>query len=175
VTGENPSNHVFVDGDVESPGNLLSNTWATPGGIALLHLDDGFDEFFVGSPGSGLAPALRGEKQAVLALGQDLVKVQKGRRLQHDGRTDQPGRPHKKGAAAGDEAIRKAEIGSTLTRAIEDQQLMFDENGLGNYRTDAAWTRQSGGDREEMDEKDHEIAHSCMVARNRELAEFRTN
>ena len=52
---------------------------------------------------------------------------------------------------------------------------MFDENGLGNYRTDAAWTRQSGGDREEMDEKDHEIAHSCMVARNRELAEFRTN
>jgi hypothetical protein len=66
-------------------------------------------------------------------------------------------------------------MGSTLTRAIEDQQLMFDENGLGNYGTEAARTRQSGGDREEMDEKDHEIAHSCMVARNRELAEFRTN
>src|SRR5439155_16609341 len=25
VTGENPSNHVFVDGDVESQANLLSN------------------------------------------------------------------------------------------------------------------------------------------------------
>ena len=45
--------------------------------------------------GTGLAPAFWGEKQAVLALSQDMVKVQKGRRLQNDGRTDQPGRPHK--------------------------------------------------------------------------------
>ena len=47
VTGENPSNHVFVDGDVESQGNLLSNSRTAPGRIALLHLDDGFNEFFV--------------------------------------------------------------------------------------------------------------------------------
>src|ERR1017187_5667644 len=57
VTGENPSNHVFVDGDVESQGNLLSDARTAPGGIAPLHLDDGVDEFFVGSPGSGLASA----------------------------------------------------------------------------------------------------------------------
>jgi hypothetical protein len=63
VTGENPSNQVFIDGDVESPGNLLGNTRAAPSGIALLHLDDGFDEFFVGACGSGLATAFRGEKQ----------------------------------------------------------------------------------------------------------------
>jgi hypothetical protein len=62
-----------------------------------------------------------------------------------------------------------------LARAIEDQQLMFDEDRLGNYGTDAARTRKSGDDREDVDEKDHEIAHSCMVARNWELAEFRTN
>jgi hypothetical protein len=102
----------------------------------------------------------------VLALGQDLVKVQKGRRLQNNGRTDQPGRSHKQSAPAGDEAIRKAEIGSALARAIEDQQLMFDEDGLGNYGTDAARTRKSGDGREEMDEKDHEIAHFRMVARS---------
>jgi hypothetical protein len=35
--------------------------------------------------------------------------------------------------ATGDDAIREAEIGSELARAIEDQQLMFDEDGLGNY------------------------------------------
>ena len=95
ATGENPSNRVIVDGDVESEGNLLSDARTAPRGIALLHLDDGVDEFFVGSPGSGLASAFRGENQAVLALGQDLVKAQKGRRLQHDGRTDQPRRPQK--------------------------------------------------------------------------------
>src|SRR6266550_8807573 len=58
VTGENPSNHVFVDGDVESQGHLLSNSRTAPGGIALLHLDNGFQEFFVGSFGAGPTPAL---------------------------------------------------------------------------------------------------------------------
>ena len=58
VTGENPSNHVFVDWDVESQGDLLSNSRTAPGGIAQLHLDDGFNEFFVGSLGSGPTPAL---------------------------------------------------------------------------------------------------------------------
>ena len=76
VTGENPSNHVLVDGDGESQGNLLSDARTAPGGIALLHLDNGFKEFFVGSFGAGPTPALGGEEQAILALGHDLVKVQ---------------------------------------------------------------------------------------------------
>src|SRR5580765_3223311 len=58
VTGENPSNYVFVEGDGESQGNLLSNARTAPGGIALLHLDDGFKEFFVGSFWAGPSPAL---------------------------------------------------------------------------------------------------------------------
>ena len=57
-----------------------------------------------------------------------------------------------------------------MARAIEDQQLMFGEDGLGNYGTDAAWTRKSGDRGEEMDEKDHEIAHIRIVARNWDLA-----
>jgi hypothetical protein len=43
---------------------------------------------------------------------------------------------------------------------------MFDEEGLGNYGTEAARPRQSGDGRDEMDEKDHEIAHLRIVARN---------
>ena len=58
VTGENPSNHVFVDWDVESQGNLLSNSRTAPGGIALLRLDNGFNEFFVRSLWAGLPLAL---------------------------------------------------------------------------------------------------------------------
>jgi hypothetical protein len=36
---------------------------------------------------------------------------------------------------------------------------MFDEDGLGNYRTEAARPRQSGEGGDEMDEKYQEIAH----------------
>lgn len=58
VTGENPSDNVFVDWDVESQGNLLSNSRTAPGGIALLCLDNGFNEFFVGAVWAGPPLAL---------------------------------------------------------------------------------------------------------------------
>ncbi len=50
---------------------------------------------------------------------------------------------------------------------------MFDENGLGNYGTDAARTRQAGDGSEEIDEKDQEIAHCRIVTRNRKVVESR--
>ena len=84
VAGENPSINVFVDGDVESHGNLLSDSRAAPGGIALLHLDDGFNEFFVGPLWSGLTSALGGEEQAIFSIPHNLVEVQESRRFQHD-------------------------------------------------------------------------------------------
>ena len=118
--GENPSNHVFVDGDGESQGNLLSHARTTPGGIALLHLDDGINEFSTGSSGPGPPPLLGREEAAILSAPQGLVEAQESRRFQNDGGTDQAGRPHQQSAPTGDEAVRKAEMGSALARAIED-------------------------------------------------------
>ena len=43
---------------------------------------------------------------------------------------------------------------------------MFDQDGLGNYGTEAARPRQSGDSRDEVDEKDHEIVNFRMVAGN---------
>ena len=106
MRGQDAPNDVFIDGDAERQSNLLSDSRAAPGGIALLGGENRVNEFLGGTLGTGLAPAFRGEKQAVLALGRDLVKVQKGRRFQNDGRTDQPGRPHKQSAPTGDDAIR---------------------------------------------------------------------
>ena len=57
-------------------------------------------------------------------------------------------------------------MGRALARAIEDQELVLDEDGLSNYGTDATRSRKSGDGREEMDEKDYEIAHLGIVARN---------
>jgi len=58
---------------------------------------------------------------------------------------------------------------------LEDQQLMFDEEGLGNYGTDAARPHQSGEVGDEMDEKDHEVAHFRVLVTKPKLAEFWTN
>src|SRR4029077_7319684 len=52
---------------------------------------------------------------------------------------------------------------------------MFEEHGLGYYGAEAAATCKTGGGREEMDEKDHEIAHFRILTTKRKLAEFRAN
>src|SRR5262249_42158473 len=120
VTGENPSNHVFVDGDAESQGNLLSNARTARGAIALLHLDDGINEFSAGSFGPGPAPVLGREEAAILSVPQGLVEAQESRRFQNNGGTDQAGRRHPQSAPTGDEAVPKAGMGSALARAVED-------------------------------------------------------
>jgi hypothetical protein len=175
VTGENPSNHVFVDGDGESQGNLLSDARTAPGGIALLHLDDGINEFSTGSSGPRPPPLLGREEAAILSVPQGLVEAQESRRFQNDGGTDQAGRPHQQSAPTGDEAIREAEIGGALAGAMEDQELMFEEHGLGYYGAEAAATCKTGGGREEMDEKDHEIAPFRILTTRRKLAGFQAN
>ena len=106
IRGQDAPNDIFIDGDAERPSNLLGNARAAPEGIALLGGDNRLNEFFGWALGTRFEPAFRGEVQAVLALCQDLVKAQEGGRLQNDGRTDQPGWPHKQAAPTGDDAIR---------------------------------------------------------------------
>jgi hypothetical protein len=52
---------------------------------------------------------------------------------------------------------------------------MFEEHGLGYYGAEAAASCKTGGGREEMDAKDHEIAHFRILTTKRKLAEFRAN
>ena len=52
---------------------------------------------------------------------------------------------------------------------------MFDEDGLGHYGTDAARARKSDEGGDEMDEKDKEITHFCMILRNWKTAEYKAN
>jgi len=59
MVGENPSNHVFVDGDVERQGDLLRDSRTAPVGITLLHFDDRTDELCARSFRAGLPTAIR--------------------------------------------------------------------------------------------------------------------
>ena len=70
MLGENPSNHVLVDWDVERQGQLLCDSRTAPVGITLLHFDDRMDEFCTRSFRAALPTAIRGEQHAVLLLAQ---------------------------------------------------------------------------------------------------------
>jgi hypothetical protein len=58
MAGENPSNNVFVEWDVESQGNLLSNAGTALGGIPMFCLDNGCDEVIERSLWTRLLPSL---------------------------------------------------------------------------------------------------------------------
>ena len=60
--------------------------------------------------------------------------------FQDDGDTDQPARPHEQRTEAGDHAIPEPEGWRTLPGAIEDQQLLLDEQRFGHDGTHPAWT-----------------------------------
>jgi hypothetical protein len=44
--------------------------------------------------------------------------------------------------------------------------LLLDENGLGDHRTEAARTQESGKSSDDMDEKDDEIAHLRIITKH---------
>ena len=59
--------------------------------------------------------------------------------------------------------------------SVSMDQLAARFHGLRDYGAAAAATCKSGDGGEEMDEKNHEIAHIRIAARNWKLAEFRAN
>jgi len=93
------------------------------------------------------------------------VEAQESRRLQYDCWTDQAGGANEESTQTGDEAIGSEKIGRPLPRAIEDRELLLNENGLGDHRTHAARTPKSGNRSQDVDEKNDEIAHHRMLAR----------
>ena len=94
VTGKNPSNNVLIYWDTESQGNLLSNSRTAPRGIALLCLDNGFNEFSGRSLWTGLAPFPWVRRVADTfdssELGEDLRESKASERLRNgsDGRDE---------------------------------------------------------------------------------------
>jgi hypothetical protein len=48
-----------------------------------------------------------------------------------------------------------------VARAIHDQELMFDKNGLGKHRTQTSGTDEPENGRDEINHKNHEIAHAA--------------
>ena len=76
-----------------------------------------------------------------------------------------PGEPraHEQRAHAGDEAFSEAEVGGPFPRAIEDQQLLLDKNGLCHRGSGAARAGEPGDRRQQMEKQDGQIAYGPIV------------
>jgi len=86
-------------------------------------------------------PALGRKQQAVLSFPQQVMETEESGRLQNDGGTQEASRAQEKGAQSDDDTIRGAQVGRTLTAALEDSQLMLDEHRFGNHATETSRPR----------------------------------
>jgi hypothetical protein len=75
--------------------------------------------------GPGWCPRPEENNRWYFSFGQHVVEMQQGGRLQHDGGTGNAPRVHEKGTQAGDDTIRSPEVGSMLSAATEDPQLLL--------------------------------------------------
>jgi len=105
VMAENPSNHVFVDLDVERQGDLLGDSRTAPIGITLLHFDDRMNEIYARSFRAGLPTAIRGEEHPVLSVAHGFVKAKQCRGLQCNCGTEKAGWTHQERQQAGKDAV----------------------------------------------------------------------
>ena len=97
-------------------------------------------------------PALGRKQPAVLSFPQHPVKMEQSGRLQNDAGTENACLAHEKSAQAGEDTIRRAQVGRTLATTIEEQQLIPDQGRFGDDRTESARPRQSGQSDDHMNE-----------------------
>jgi len=76
MNAEDTANHIFVDGNAESQGDLLGDAGTTPVAIPPFPFNDGVDEFFMRSFRARRTPALVRKQHAVLSFGQQVVEMQ---------------------------------------------------------------------------------------------------
>src|SRR5262249_23727129 len=129
VLTQDTPDRVLVDFNPESQGNLLCDSRTSPTGIPSFHLHHGIDQFLGRPLRSGAPPVLRRKQQAVLSLDQRFVEMQQRRGFEHDGGTDKTSLADEKCAYTSDEAVRDAQVGRSLAAAIQDEQLMPEQNG----------------------------------------------
>jgi hypothetical protein len=161
MNAQHPTDNILIDLHTENQRDLPGNAGTTPAGITPFHCHDGFDEVFVGSLRAGptAAPSLGENNMRYFRWRSTLWRCGRveGFTMMAERRTRAGGmnRVHKPAM----NPIRGTQVGCTLAPAIEDEQLMPDQYGLGDSGTESTRPRQSGQGDDQMNEYDSEVAH----------------
>ena len=82
---------------------------------------------------------------------------------------EQGGGAYQERAEPSNESIGYSQTRCPLSGPIEDDQLMFHQYRLSNYRTNAARPRDSNKSNDEMNEKNDRIAHLGILSKPQDV------
>ena len=128
----------------------------------MFHVDDGGDNFTAGTLRAGLLRACEREQLTIFPVNQRAMEAEERGRLQDDRGPHQSARAHEHRADADDHAITNPKARRTRSGAIEDQQLLLEQQRFGHNRTYPACTSEPGDGRRQMKNQDGQIAHRAQ-------------
>jgi hypothetical protein len=108
---------------------------------------------------AGLDLPLWRKQELILSLDERAMEIQHGRRLKCDGRTHKTLGLYQQRTEADNHTIPNLQVACASPRATQDQELMFDQNGLGDDRAYATRPGDSKYDRDEMHEEHNQVTH----------------
>jgi hypothetical protein len=88
------------------------------------------------------------------------MEVQQSGRLEDDGSLDEANWLYEKRTHAGDHAIPDPKIRCTAARAIQNEQLMFQQNRLRNDGTGTSWPNNPANGNDGVEKNENQIPHS---------------
>jgi hypothetical protein len=106
-----------------------------------------------------MTPAPRRKQQAIFPLCQHMVKMQERRRLEHDGGAEKTRAANEKHAQASEDPVCGVQVRSALAATVQDQKLVSQENGLGDYAPESSGLGQAADRDDQVKQKDEKIAH----------------
>jgi len=115
VAGENPADHLPINSGSESEIDLTGNLRASPGWIALFHLDNSANQISRWTFGTWFTSLPWRKQQSILSLNQSAMKTQQRGWLEEDGNTSEPAWPNPERAESGNQPIPEAGIGRPPT------------------------------------------------------------
>src|SRR5208337_3481529 len=95
---QNPADHIFVDLDAESLGQVLGNLRTAKAGIASLEFTDGLDQVRGGPFGARLALRTGGVEASRFAFQEPTMEAQQGGGLEDNGGAHEPTRAQERRA-----------------------------------------------------------------------------
>ena len=92
------------------------------------------------------------------------MEIENRRWSEHDGRAEHAGRAHEQRTHAGQDPIQCAEIRRPVSRAIENEQLLLDQERFGHDRPQTTGAQQPSEGGDQVDEQDEQVAHRHILA-----------
>jgi len=160
VLREDPTHDILVDLHAECMGNLLSNALIAESGVTELHFEDGRDDFLCRALRAGLAPGSSGGEQApIFSIDQRLVESQQRRRLENRCELRDSSGTHEQRDQSEHESIHCGQGRGASTGTAADNQLVLQQQRLGNDGADATGPREPNQDNEQLHREKKHVAH----------------